>query len=261
MRLLLLLCLLMANQQAFAVASDCKNPVDVPLDGQIKMRFCEILAAKNFQIGQFEVSQIQFVTVTGARPWQTEPFKYNVVHLISEKDDNPAAYISYYRAMEFAHIMNLLDKTATYRLPTEAEFEFATRAGTTTEFYWGDKADKDFANFDYWGKKKSGAIRVDSCPNSERESREPGYCANGFGLYHMVGNVMEWTTDIYPEPVEKEVSWREYWRVLRGGSWYSSAKSARSSARRGEAPYVTDFVTGFRLVRIPKENQQPQETL
>jgi sulfatase modifying factor 1 len=265
---------------AFAAGSDCKNPSELVLDGQVKMKFCDIPAAqgvligsengssdekpvkgrnfKKFQIAQFEVTQIQYKTVTGVEPWKENG---KVKSYVQESNDNPAVYVSYNDAQQFARVLSLIDKTATYRLPTEAEFEYAARAGTTTNYYWGDKIDSNFAYF-RGNTETTGqyARKVDSCPTPILNQKYPGYCANDFGLYHMLGNVWEWTGDAYMTSyanastdgnvaAKRDVGSA---RVMRGGSWNLNAEYLRSSYRYGVGPDSRSSALGFRLVRIAK---------
>ena len=265
---------------AFADGSSCANPSELTLDGQVKMKFCDIPAAQGvligsengdgdekpvkarnfnkFQIAQFEVTQLQYKTVTGSEPWKENG---KVKSYVQESNDNPAVYVSYNDAQQFARVLSLIDKTATYRLPTEAEFEYAARAGTTTNYYWGDEIDTNFAYF--WGNTETTgqyARKVNSCPTPILNSKYPGYCANDFGLYHMLGNVWEWTADAYVNSyanastdgnvaVKGDVG---SVRVFRGGSWYSDAEALRSSGRYGGGPAGRGSGVGFRLVRIAK---------
>ncbi len=277
--------LLMASISSFAtppVVTNCLNPSELIIDGEVKMKFCDIPAAqgvligsglggpdetpvkprnfKAFQMAQFEVTQLQFKTVTGNENWKENDKAKFYVQL---GNDNPAVYVSYHDATSFARILNMIDKTATYRLPTEAEFEYATRAGAKSEYFWGDEMDENFAFFG-GNTKDSGqfAHKVDSCPNSILNQKHPGYCANAFGLYHMIGNVAEWTTDAYEykgyekAPTDGNVAVKgdtESRRSIRGGAWDSSSSNFLRSAQRSVGmPRDRYSNLGFRIVRIAK---------
>jgi formylglycine-generating enzyme required for sulfatase activity len=282
---------------AFAAGTDCKNPSELVIDDQVKMKFCDIPAAqgvligsengnpnekpvtarnfKMFQMAQFEVTQIQYKTIMGSEPWK---IYRRVRSLAREDNDNPAVFVSYKDAQHFARVLSLIDKTATYRLPTEAEFEYAARAGTTTNYYWGDEFDANFAFFD-GNTNTTGqyARKVDSCPTPTLNTKNPEYCANKFGLYHMLGNVWEWTADAYLTDdaylksyanastdgnavVNGDVGSKPVIRVIRGGSWFSGAENLRSSVRKVitpvylnyDEPVYRNYDVGFRLVRIAK---------
>jgi len=272
----------LAAPSAFAATSNCKNPTEVTLDGAVKMKFCEIPAAngvligsengesdekpvkardfKSFQMGQFTVTQQQYKAVLGEEPWKENG---TVKSYVQEGDNNPAVYVSYVQAKQFARVMNLIDPSARsrYRLPTEAEFEYSARAGTTTNYYWGDEIDPSYAY--YWeNTKDSGqyARNVTSCPVPSLDQRYPGYCANDFGLMHMLGNVWQWTGDAYVNsyanaPTDGNVAVAGDAgsdRVIRGGSWSFSAQDLRSAYRFNVAPDSRYGFVGFRLVRTPK---------
>ena len=272
--------LIVGTNTALADGSSCANPSELTLDGQEKMKFCDIPAAqgvmigsenggsdekpvrarnfKKFQMAQFEVTQLQYKTVTGAEPWKESG---KVKSYVQESNDNPAVFVSYNDAQQFARVLSLIDKTATYRLPTEAEFEYAARAGTTTNYYWGDEIDANFAYFrentDTTGQY---ARKVDSCPIPILNQKYPGYCANDFGLYHMLGNVWEWTADAYVTSYANAstdgnvavIGSVGSGRVLRGGSWVNGAQFLRSAGRYNVGPDYRIYDVGFRLVRIAK---------
>jgi formylglycine-generating enzyme required for sulfatase activity len=269
----------LATASAFAATSNCKNPTEVTLDGAVKMKFCEIPAGsavigsergesdekpvgkrdfKSFQIGQYTVTQQQYKAVLGEEPWMGNG---KAKSYVQEGDNNPAVYVSYIQAKQFARVMNLIDPQAKYRLPTEAEFEYAARAGTTTEYYWGDEIDPSYAYYND-NTKDSGdyARNVLSCPVPSLDKKYPGYCANDFGLMHMLGNVWQWTADAYVDsyanaPTDGNVAVAGdagSYRVMRGGSWLNDAQYLRSSSRSNGAPGDRYSFVGFRLVRTPK---------
>lgn len=259
--------------RAIADASACLNPYELTLGGQVKMKFCEIPSAqgvligseygftdempvkprnfKKFQIGQFEVTQLQYKTVTGNEPWKANG---TLLERVQENDDHPASYVPYVDSQQFARVLNLIDKKATYRLPTEAEFEYATRAGTTTEYYWGDEFDSNYAY-----RSEPHARKVDSCPNPTLSAMYPGYCANDFGLYHMLGNVAELVLDAYVDnytnvpidgnlPIKIKASASPIYFVGRGGGFLDSTFYLRSAARF-KNHYYSSPNFGFRIVR------------
>jgi len=133
-----------------------------------------------------------------------------------------------------------------YRLPTEAEWEYACRAGTTSRFWWGDKAGKGHANFDgsdsEWSEKQTSPL----------QSFKP----NPWGLYDTSGNVWEWVQDCWhenytgaPDDGSAWMGGDENRRVLRGGSWFGRAVRARSAARDWTHGTIWNDNVGFRLAR------------
>jgi formylglycine-generating enzyme required for sulfatase activity len=135
-----------------------------------------------------------------------------------------------------------------YRLPTEAEWEYACRGGTTTEYYWGDSDDSAIVSNYAW-------YRI-NCDSSTHPAG--GKLPNNYGLYDMNGNVFEWCNDWSEEeyylnsPLENpEGPVTGSYRAMRGGSWGSSASSCRSAIRRSGFPGSRSVHCGFRLVLVP----------
>jgi formylglycine-generating enzyme required for sulfatase activity len=147
-----------------------------------------------------------------------------------------------------------------YRLPTEAEWEYACRAGTTTRFSFGDQDD---ALYRYGncrdGSTTNGLQGQDLNNRDGHENTAPvgSYQCNGWGLYDMHGNVWEWCADWYdpkyPSGTVADPSGPASGtsRVLRGGSWSRHSFSCRSARRYARYPSVFDPTTGFRVVYSP----------
>jgi len=142
-----------------------------------------------------------------------------------------------------------------YRLPTEAEWEYVARAGTTTPYYWGRQADHDFANYGLdqcWpcGVSKSGRDRW------EYTSPVGSFPSNAFGLHDILGNIWQWTQDCMHDsfvgaPVDGS-AWvdgecRD--RVLRGGSWLDPAKYLEITVRNPWPSNEHNYANGFRVAR------------
>lgn len=147
---------------------------------------------------------------------------------------------------------------ARYRLPTEAEWEYAARAGVTASRYWGDNPDQGcaYANAaDLDGKRTFIGWSVMNCHDRYVYTAPVGsYYDNPFGLHDMLGNVLEWTCSLYdkdrPSPVqdcEQPTGDRQF--VLRGGSWNDEPRNVRSADRHRSRPEFQDYFLGFRLVR------------
>jgi formylglycine-generating enzyme required for sulfatase activity len=131
-----------------------------------------------------------------------------------------------------------------YRLPTEAEWEYAARAGTETKYWWGNEVDFNQANC--WNR---------SCGDSFDFTAAVGsFSPNQFGLYDTVGNVWEWTCSAYDKKYqgnENKCADSGIYFTLRGGSWNSSAWRARAASRLNEGPLNRNNSNGFRIVKIP----------
>jgi formylglycine-generating enzyme required for sulfatase activity len=130
-----------------------------------------------------------------------------------------------------------------YRLLTEAEYEYATRAGTTTAYPWGDDIGKNNANCNsQWDNKQTAPVG--------------SFAPNAFGLYDMVGNVFEWVEDCYYDSYNEAPADGSAWigsscsnRVVRGGSWYNTPEYLRSAFRNGSTAGDRRSVLGFRVAR------------
>jgi formylglycine-generating enzyme required for sulfatase activity len=150
--------------------------------------------------------------------------------------------------MEF--IKRLNQKTGLkFRLPTEAEWEYAARAGSTTEFCFGDD-EKQLGDYAWFGENSGGTTH----PVGQKKP-------NDFGLFDMHGNVWEWCSDWYSDSYYEECKRQGTvvdpsgpragsFRVLRGGGWSYVAVYCRSANRYGDSPGFRDDDLGFRLVRI-----------
>ena len=184
-----------------------------------------VTITKPFYLGIYEVTQIQWLTIMG-----TSPSRFS-------GSDFPVERVSWDDAVEFCN--KLSEKTGRkVRLPTEAEWEYACRAGTTTAFNTGDALKPDQANFGE--SRKNQTTPVGSYP------------ANALGLFDMHGNVWEWCADRYgdyPEGAATDPQGPERGtnRVLRGGSWGHSADFCRSASRLRLDPDIRYFFFGFRV--------------
>jgi formylglycine-generating enzyme required for sulfatase activity len=160
-------------------------------------------------------------------------------------DDCPVGQVSWEDAQRFIEKLNQLEKTKGYRLPSEAEWEYACRAGTTTDYSFGDDAGRlgDYAWFS--GNSNNSTQRV------------AGKKPNNWGLYDMHGNVGEWVEDDYHGSYEGASndgsSWidtpRGSYRVVRGGGWSGGARYCRSAMRDDLMPDDRNGDVGFRLSR------------
>ncbi|MBW1744267.1 MAG: SUMF1/EgtB/PvdO family nonheme iron enzyme [Deltaproteobacteria bacterium] len=162
-------------------------------------------------------------------------------------DDCPVERVPWDEARQFIRLLNRREKTDKYRLPTEAEWEYACRAGTATAFSFGRCLDTEQANF--------GGTPMPGCAKGEyRETTVPvgSFPPNAFGLYDMHGNVAEWCEDWYGYYPEEPVTDPEGppmgdgRRVMRGGAWNTMSEWCRSAYRRSSG---LPNSTGFRVAR------------
>jgi len=204
-----------------------------------------------FMIGKYPVTQAQYEAVMGNNP---SYFKNN--------PQNPVEMVSWYDAQAFCQKLSQITGK-TYRLPTEAEWEYACRAGTTTRYYFGDDDNQlgdaawNYGNSNntthpligyYFGDDANQSQLGDYAwytENSNNTTHPVGQKKpNGWGLYDMYGNVWEWCMDSY-HVWDKEQSVQ---RVLRGGSWFNYPWYCRSANRNRSLPDDRDFNFGFRVV-------------
>ncbi|MCX5656031.1 MAG: formylglycine-generating enzyme family protein [Planctomycetota bacterium] len=187
----------------------------------------EVTLSKPFYVGVTEVTQAQYQAVMGTNP---SNFKGAT---------NPVETVSWNDATEFCKKLSEKTRQAV-RLPTEAEWEYACRAGTATAFSFGDA---DSALGDYaWYSANSGSTH----PVGQKKP-------NAWGLYDMHGNVWEWCADWYADypkgaATDPQGAASGSQRVLRGGSWGSSADSCRAAGRNGHDPDGRFNRGGFRVV-------------
>lgn len=170
------------------------------------------------------------------------------------RGSRPVIQVSYYDALEFLAWLNEMteDGSSLWRLPTEAEWEYACRAGTSSPFSTGASISTDQANFD------GTAGHVDATASENREKTIPvgQFAPNAFGLYDMHGNVREWTADCWnadytsaPSDGSTQTVGDESRRVVRGGSWYVGPSLIRSASRNRFASSTRSDNIGFRIAK------------
>ena len=207
----------------------------------------EVRIRRGFRMGIYEVTLGQFkqyIAAAGRDNLLTDDFiKYN-----SNGDRAPVTVVSRHDAQGFIGWLNKKEGTQAYRLPSEAEWEYAARAGTTTRYSWGDAIGRNRANCGGCGS------RWDNKRPAPVGSFEP----NAFGLYDMHGNVLEWVADCshnnYKGAPTDGSAWTsgcgsDVWAVLRGGSWLGNPLDLRSAGRVWSTPSDRFLVNGFRLVQ------------
>ena len=164
-------------------------------------------------------------------------------------EDCPVEQVSWNDAQRFLWKLNQMERLYTYSLPTEAEWEYACRAGTTTRFNWGDEADCYKANYGV-------AFIRNECRgiNPGKTMKVASFPPNAWGLYDMHGNVGEWCMDrfdnyYFDQATDPRGGYASVDRVYRGGSWNVDARYCRSANRDADQPIVRFSELGFRLVR------------
>jgi formylglycine-generating enzyme required for sulfatase activity len=216
---------------------DMGSPMDEPKRDSDEAQH-HIKLTKAFYIGKFEVTQLQYRVIMSENP-----SKFG-------GDKLPVDNVNWYEACRF--LKKLSDKTGLkFRLPTEAEWEYACRAGTKTTFNTGTTLDSDVANYDATEPYADGIIGK----YLKRTTEVGSYPPNAFGLYDMHGNVWEWCSDIYDEDyykvtplVDPKGPAEGKPKVMRGGAWNEYAYKCRSADRNHRWPKTNETIIGFRVV-------------
>ena len=211
----------------FMMGSDKGDPDEKPVH--------EATISKPFYMSKTEVTQAQYQAVMGSNP---SYFK---------GDDLPVESVSWDDAVEFCEKLSDDKEGRDYRLPTEAEWEYACRGGTTTPFYTGGTISTEQANYVY-GSGQKGTRRGKTTPVGR-------FPPNPFGLCDMHGNVWEWCSDWYDKnyyskspAVDPQGPATGSLRVVRGGSWRYNPRLCRSAYRGYDAPGRRYGNYGFRVV-------------
>jgi formylglycine-generating enzyme required for sulfatase activity len=171
---------------------------------------------------------------------------------------HPVINVSWQQARDYIRWLNSCGGKTGYRLPTEAEWEYAARAGTTTPFATGDCISTDEANFD--GTFEYGNCGLPTQVELHHSVAAGSYAPNPWGIYDMHGNVNEFVLDCWNDGYEGAPTDGSAWqagncmkRVVRGGSWHGWVGYARSAYRCRSGPAFGHKTMGFRLARTPEE--------
>lgn len=199
----------------------------------------DVVIEQSIAIGKYEVTQAQWQACAGAG------FCSQIADADPDEDQRPVQNVSWADAENFVAWLRSETEQA-YRLPTEAEWEYAARAGTSTKFWWGDSFEDGRANCaecgDEWNRKRPSNVGL--------------YEANPFGVYDMNGGVSEWVADCWianyqdapSNGAARSLSFCPQ-RVLRGGSWRSEKDDISSSSRFRYDAQVRYYTNGFRVAR------------
>jgi formylglycine-generating enzyme required for sulfatase activity len=193
----------------------------------------EVVIRRSFYLGTFPVTQHEYEVVMGRNPSCFCAANHG-------RPDHPVEQVTWLDATEFCRRLSALSgeeaARRVYRLPTEAEWEYACRAGAATPFSFGARASSLEANFNgdypYGGAEKG--------PRRARTSPVGSYAPNAWGLYDMHGNVWEWCADFYDGEERSG-------RVVRGGCWFSEGGLCRAACRLRRRADDKDFNIGFRV--------------
>ena len=200
-----------------------------------------VTLTKDFYMSKYEVTQKEYLAVMGNNP---SSFTSDL--------NRPVERVSWNDALSYCAKLTASEKSAgrlsagwVYRLPTEAEWEYACRAGTTTAFYFGKELRSVMANFN----DSNGTYLA-------RTSAVGSYQPNAFGLYDMHGNVSEWCLDRFESFLDETVTdplgpATGPFRMVRGGNWGRPAKHCRSAMRGYDSPSDRSSYIGFRPVLAP----------
>jgi formylglycine-generating enzyme required for sulfatase activity len=213
-----------------------------------------LVTIEPFWMGEVPVTQAQYQAIMGRNPSTFQG---------AGRSNYPVERVNWYDAVAFCQRLSALTSLE-FRLPSEAEWEYACRAGTTTPFHFGATITTDLANYrgipdkvgdqtypGHYGKGPTGAYR--------EETTEVGqFPPNRFGLYDMHGNVWEWCADHWYESYEEaptdgsaRISDNNNTnRLLRGGAWSSDPLFCRSACRSSATPGSRSYVVGFRVVSL-----------
>jgi formylglycine-generating enzyme required for sulfatase activity len=221
----------------------------------------EVTITKPFHMGVYEVKQSEYVQVmTGLPDFQNRS--------VFKNPNNPVENVEWKMAKIFCERLTAISREKTdgrkYRLPTEAEWEYACRAGSTSAFHAGESLSSDQANFN--GRYPAG--KAAQGPYLRKPARVGSYKPNAFGLHDMHGNVSEWAADWY-DPNYYEDSPEEdplgppfgvvatkfnnfgkqnFFVVVRGGNWVDDGRACRSAYRFRAMPNTQYRIIGFRVV-------------
>ena len=203
----------------------------------------EVTLSSGFWLGKYELSKAQWEAVMGTTPWSGQSY-------VLDDPNSPAVYVSWNDAQSFITALNGLTGK-TFRLPSEAEWEYACRAGTSTRFYWGDDPSYTVGNAYCWWTYNAWDV-------GEQYAHVVGLkLPNAFGLHDMSGNVWEWCEDDwhwnYTGAPANGAAWadspRGSSRVVRGGGWGDDGYYCPSARRFLYSPSGSSSDFGFRLAR------------
>ena len=217
----------------------------------------EVTLTRGFWMAAFETTQGQWQRIAGAFPDKPPSAAFGLGEAV------PMYWVDYAQAEGFCRALterarraSAITASAEFRLPTEAQWEYACRAGTTTATAFGDRVRRGDANY-----RIDPRLDGDGPPSAGRATPAGSFRANGWGIHDMYGNVFEWCRDWYhaalPGGVDPDVQVKgepnrdgSYSRVRRGGAWNDDATWCRSAMRLRYEPERNSDHIGFRVVLV-----------
>lgn len=231
------------------------------MDGQENESPTHEVVLSSFEISKHEITNNQFRTFIKASGYKTSAEEDGSAqtwksYAIAGRANYPVVYITYKDALAYCNWLSEKTKQ-TYRLPTEAEWEYAARGGTKEQAYpWGKEIEASKANYAYDDTRKAYGE-----PILEYLKPVGSYIANGFGLYDVIGNVAEWCLDGFKADFYKESPKQDpicpdqgSSRIVRGGGWMNSNSFCSVSFRKTHPGAYKSSSLGFRIVRVTKSN-------
>ena len=222
-------------------------------DGSSDEKPCHRVSIDSFYLAETEVTQLQYYKIMGKNPayFKTDRVGY-------DSRNNPIENVSWHDAEEFIKKLNKKEGTVKYRLPTEAEWEYAARAGSTSKWSFGN-SESELKNYAWYDKNAydmgKGNAGYGTHPVAKKKP-------NSWGLYDMHGNVWEWVEDCchdnYNGAPADGSAWNKgckksdngyFKNRLRGGSWYNDARNTCSANRYSDSADNRNNNVGFRLAR------------
>jgi formylglycine-generating enzyme required for sulfatase activity len=222
----------------------------------------EVTLSRGFWLGKFEVTQGQWEKVMGSTLGQQRDKADPTFKLYGESANFPMYYVNHDEALAFCRKLTEQERRAgrllanwEFTLPTEAQWEYACRAGTKTATAFGDKLSSRQANFDGSELNYGPYNGADNGPYLGGTTTVGGYNANAWGLHDVHGNVMEWCRDWHrysalPGGADPEVTKKGTYRMLRGGSWEDLGVGCRSAFRNYGKPDYRGSRIGFRVALV-----------
>ncbi|HEX6185003.1 MAG TPA: formylglycine-generating enzyme family protein [Pyrinomonadaceae bacterium] len=217
-----------------------------------------VIIGEGFYMGKYQVTQAQWLKVMGNNPSHFKGNDRGMLHgenpsYFRKSDELPVEQVSWEDAREFVYKLNTMYDGYEYRLPSEAEWEYACRAGTVFDFSFGSTISSEQANFN--GNNPFGAYDLPRGVSRQTTTPVGIFQPNAFGLFDMHGNVWEWCADVWHEdytgaPLDGS-AWlsggNSKYRVLRGGSWVTLGMYLRSAYRSKNLPSYRDRYIGLRV--------------